>query len=403
MNEGAAAWRQTAVEAYARGEHEAAVAAFREALALAPGDARLHFEASVPHLALNQLDRALEQLTESLRLYPKNTDAQMNAALVSSKLGDTEGARHHLEAVLSLNPDHVQAANNLSVLKIRNGERQRALHLLEHAVACDPSHAPSRHNLAGLLHHLGRFQESEEQYRIILETDPGDETARFLLRALSGDPTAQRQPPPVAYVRSLFNNYAETFEADLVEKLGYAAPRDLCRMILAALGPGGRIGTCLDIGCGTGLAAPDLRPFTDTLVGVDLSPDMLAKAAARSQYDRLVEADGIDFMRENSGADLIFGADLLLYIGAPGPFLTAASDSLASEGFLALSTESASEEEADLVLRSSGRFAHRRDSFIEEAGRVGLTLITCEETDLRAGENGVQIPGDLFLFRKQVG
>jgi len=401
MTDHAAAFRRIAVEAYTRGDHKSAIEAFREALAHAPEDSRLHFEASVPHLALDELDAALRRLTDSLRLDPNNIDARLNAGLVSTKLGDRRGARLHFTAALALDPNQVQAANNLAVLLIRSGERENACALLQHAVDCDPDHRPSRQNLAGLLHYMGRFEEAAAQYRAILKVDPSDVTARFLLGALSGDSSVQQKPPPESYVRSLFDTYAETFETDLVNKLGYAAPEFFGRMIAGTLGAGARIRKALDIGCGTGLAAPHLRPFTETLVGVDLSPEMLVRAAARDQYDSLVEADGIAYMRDHPGADLVLAADLLIYLGAPSAFLDAAAGALVPGGLLALSTEAASDQEAGSVLRSSGRFAHRRDSLIADAEKAGLVLVTCESINLRAGENGVQIPGDLFLFRKQ--
>lgn len=44
----------------------------------------------------------------------------------------------------------------------------------------------------------------------------------------------------------------------------------------------------LDAGCGTGLCADVLRPYAKSLVGVDLSPQMLALAAKQQIYDQLV-------------------------------------------------------------------------------------------------------------------
>ena len=46
-------------------------------------------------------------------------------------------------------------------------------------------------------------------------------------------------------------------------------------------------GAMLDLGCGTGLGGAAFRPFVDRLVGVDLSPAMIAQAAAKGLYDRL--------------------------------------------------------------------------------------------------------------------
>jgi SAM-dependent methyltransferase len=49
--------------------------------------------------------------------------------------------------------------------------------------------------------------------------------------------------------------------------------------LVAALGPG--TGTCLDLGCGTGVHAPAVRRLGWTVVGVDLSPALLRHARSR--------------------------------------------------------------------------------------------------------------------------
>jgi hypothetical protein len=47
-----------------------------------------------------------------------------------------------------------------------------------------------------------------------------------------------------------------------------------------------RFGAMLDLGCGTGLGGAAFRAFVDRLVGVDLSPAMVAQASAKGLYDR---------------------------------------------------------------------------------------------------------------------
>src|SRR4051794_19539036 len=49
--------------------------------------------------------------------------------------------------------------------------------------------------------------------------------------------------------------------------------------LVEALGPG--TGTCLDLGCGTGVHAPAVRRLGWTVVGVDLSPALLRHARSR--------------------------------------------------------------------------------------------------------------------------
>jgi predicted TPR repeat methyltransferase len=44
---------------------------------------------------------------------------------------------------------------------------------------------------------------------------------------------------------------------------------------------------CIDLGCGTGLMGPLLRPYVGRLEGVDLSAGMVQKAKDRGCYDKL--------------------------------------------------------------------------------------------------------------------
>ena len=74
------------------------------------------------------------------------------------------------------------------------------------------------------------------------------------------------------------------------EGLAYRAPALLLAAIAdhcAAQRRRLRFGAVLDLGCGTGLAGAAIRPFCDWLVGVDLSPAMIAKARQKGLYDRL--------------------------------------------------------------------------------------------------------------------
>src|SRR6185312_3401290 len=47
------------------------------------------------------------------------------------------------------------------------------------------------------------------------------------------------------------------------------------------------LGAMLDLGCGTGLAGTAFAPLADRLVGVDLSPAMVAQAENKQLYDRV--------------------------------------------------------------------------------------------------------------------
>lgn len=89
--------------------------------------------------------------------------------------------------------------------------------------------------------------------------------------------------------QAVYDAWASQYDAAMVET-GYASPPILAAMLKKALG--GASGRVIDIGCGTGLGGEALRQAGfRTIDGIDLSPDMLAAAAAKSIYRNLVQAD----------------------------------------------------------------------------------------------------------------
>ena len=92
-------------------------------------------------------------------------------------------------------------------------------------------------------------------------------------------------------------SYAPRFDQALTAGLNYRGPELLFRAVEASHA-GGRMkfGSVLDLGCGTGLAALPFRPFSDWMVGVDLSSGMLVQARTKGLYDRLIEKEILAFL-----------------------------------------------------------------------------------------------------------
>lgn len=117
-------------------------------------------------------------------------------------------------------------------------------------------------------------------------------------RALAGAAVPNRASD--AYVRSVFDNFANSFDAQLA-KLGYAAPALLAQAVAELVGSAQGDSRVADAGCGTGLCAPLLAPYACTLVGVDLSAAMLQKASRHGLYQELIDSDLVAFLDHVAG------------------------------------------------------------------------------------------------------
>ena len=91
-----------------------------------------------------------------------------------------------------------------------------------------------------------------------------------------------------AEIARTYDAWAATYDAEMAT-LGYRHPTICLALLARHLPPGGPV---LDAGAGTGLIGEWLRLAGYAPVeGVDLSPGMLAVAAAKGAYDRLEQGD----------------------------------------------------------------------------------------------------------------
>ena len=177
---------------------------------------------------------------------------------------------------------------------------------------------------------LGGYGPCEAAIRLgraLLERMPDDPVIGFHLATLTGC-AFDRAPAP--YLIASFNKYAQHFDRHLVEVLDYQVPEKI-HLLLAETG--GTFKHLLDLGCGTGLAAPYFTSFGGTLTGVDISPGMLDKARERGLYDYLIEEEVVAFLSGCEATyDLIAALDVLVYFGDLAPLFAAVASRLEPGG-----------------------------------------------------------------------
>ena len=300
-------------------------------------------------------------------------------------------------------PIHLSSGNLLADRRyewardaIETGDLAAAADLLMQALELAPGYAAAWFALGGVREKLGQREEAIAAFRKAREADPGDRHgARLHLIRLGAQPQSAM---PEGYVRAVFDGYAPDFDRALTEGLSYRGPELLLRAVERACGGKMKFGTALDLGCGTGLAGAAFRPFVDWLVGVDLSPQMLARAKEKGLYDRLVEDDVLRFLGAEAALKaryhLILAADVFVYLDDLAPVLKAAAQVLAPGGFLAFSVET--HDGGGVILRETLRYAHGQAHVRAALAAAGLRLISLDSASTRT-EKGEPVPGSIVV------
>ena len=389
----------------------------------------MHFLGVLLHHIGRQPVQALQLIRASIKLDPTVAPWHNNLGnvLLGQEFYDDAAAAY--ARCSELDPDNLEVLNNLGVLLRRLQRPQEAEQALKRAVALEPSFAHAHANLATLysfqeredeafLHfakaaalkpndHLasqmlvraygkaGRFEDGRNFLREWLEREPDNPQARHFLAAYGGADVPERASDQ--YIEDEFDAFAKSFDAKLAS-LDYRAPQFVGEAVARLLGPGQRRWRIVDVGCGTGLCGPYLRPYALDLAGVDLSANMLELAHARGLYDSLVKSELVAWLEHCAQPqDLVVSADTMTYFGRLGPVFAAARRALVADGHLIFTVESHAGQ-AEFTLQAHGRYSHARGSIRAELERAGFGAIDIREVALRS-ESGLPVAGSLVCAR----
>ena len=256
-----------------------------------------------------------------------------------------------------------------------------ALEAYERALAMNPQLGPAWTLRGHLLRQAGRLADASVCFNNAIGCGEDVATHLYFLGALGLGALPDCAPPK--FVRGLFDEYAEGFEQDLVDTLHYRGHEQVCKP-LAALHPA-PFASALDLGCGSGLAAPLLRPSTARLVGIDLSPRMIAIAAATGLYDELHVVEAVSWLRATTTRhDLVVACDVFIYVGDLAPVFDAVARVLADGGVFAFTVEEG-EAESGYDLLPTLRYTHSEGYLRELAPAHGLRVMRSARAPLREG------------------
>jgi predicted TPR repeat methyltransferase len=276
------------------------------------------------------------------------------------------------------------------------GDFAAAADVLAQTVELVPRFATAWFALGAIRDRLGDHAGAVAAFTQAHDADPEDyHGARLQLARLGGGEAAPEMTE--TYVRRLFDQYAGRYDAALVEHLAYRGPailREAVETVLREAHRPLRFDAVLDLGCGTGLGGAAFRPLTGRMVGVDLSPAMIAQAEAKGIYDRLVTANIADCLAEEIAAgnryQLILAADVFVYVNDLKPILAGVAQLLTPDGLSAFTVETHTGD--GIKLLPTLRFAYGEAYLREAIAESGLALLRLSAAAVRT-EKGVPVHG----------
>jgi predicted TPR repeat methyltransferase len=347
--------------------------------------ARQHFLAGVAAFDAGRLEDAEASFVAAHALLPQRVSTLINLAATRLQRGRLAEALESADALLALEPRNPDGLFHRATALDRLGRPADALAAYDLALAVEPRLGRAWSQRGSLLRELGRGAEAAASFERALAHGADPDLNRYYLAAVGAGERPATAPRP--YVRSLFDAYAQQFDRHLQDTLQYRAPALIAQQ-LQALGRG-PWQSALDLGCGTGLLGPLVKPLATRLTGVDLSPAMLAQAGRLAVYDELVLADIVEHLRATPARhDLVLAADVFIYVGALEPVFDALDAVLAPGGVFCFSVEEAAAEVADFELRPSLRYAHTEAYLRRLAADHGHEVAALQRAPIRTDQHG---------------
>jgi predicted TPR repeat methyltransferase len=285
---------------------------FLAALARVPGRISTLVNLTATQILLGRPGDALASANTALAIEPDSPDATLHRATALAALARHSEALDAFDNLLSADESHAEAWSRQAQTLCALDRPFEALRSFERALAIAPTSPEFWSRYGELLRESGRLSEAATAFEKALAHGGDAELHGYLLASVGGATMPPRAPD--RYVQALFDNYADDFDQHLIGVLGYQAHAVLTRhLVLLARGP---FESALDLGCGTGLCGPLVKPHVRHLTGVDLSAAMIAKAGTLGVYSELVQGDLVAHLKATQRRyDLVLAADVFIYVG----------------------------------------------------------------------------------------
>jgi len=396
LDDGCGAYER-ALALHRSGHLDDAAALYREVLAREPSHfGSLHLLGVIAGQC-SRYAEAVALIEQAIRVDPNVAAAHANIGNAQLALGFFDKAVTSYQRALALQPAHRQALMGQGKALWSLGQLTDALASYDAALEIEPDCGESLMNRGDILLVIGRKADGVASLRRAVACGADAERIRFVLASMGAETVPDKAP--AGYLTDLFDNYANRFEAELVEILRYRTPELLEQLVLRD-SPRAPL-DILDLGCGTGLCGTLMRPMARRLTGVDLSANMLAHARERAVYSDLECLELTDYLeRCDAEFDLVISADVFIYLGDLAPVFTGVRRALRPGGRFAFSVEAGDPQEWELA--ATRRYRHSRP-YLERLAAAHGFVVEAMEKDVLRREAGDPVDGHLALLRVPMG
>ena len=185
----------------ARGQLDAAVAEYQQALEIQPNEAGFHYNFGLALAGLGQLDAAMAQYRKAVELKPGHAEAHYRLGMALMGRGQLDAAVAQFEKALQYRPDYVDAHGNLGLALDRLGRADEAIAHYQQALKINPREASPYNCLAWIraTHLDPKFRDGPQAVTLARQAvalSPGDPGVLDTLAAAYAE--AKRFPEAVA-------------------------------------------------------------------------------------------------------------------------------------------------------------------------------------------------------------
>ena len=341
------------------------------------------------------------QFLNILKGDPNSAEARFGLGDAYFGLADYENAESTYRLALEIFPKNSDGLFGLAATLRVIESYDEAIEFYERGFDVEPSRTAAYWELAYSREMTSDKIGAERAYRMCLEKHPNHGMAKHLLAAMLGT-TTDRAPDD--YVRDLFDDYADSFEQDLLNDLKYVVPDLIGKELKKLTEPLNRqkircFPSALDLGCGTGLVSEAIRGVVTKIDGVDLSEKMVKVAVEHQRYDNIYLNEMTAFLLDKTVGkpkyDLIVCGDALVYLGDLRSVFKGVSKRLSGKGVFCFSVEKL--RSGSFILCPTGRYAHS-DGYIRDLSRnFGFELLAARDIVPRM-DGALKILGRLYLL-----